>query len=647
MNDATPRAFWKFSGSLTGLLALLAVLVAVNLLLGQVRLRLDLTEDRLYTLSDGTRAVLRGLDGPVTLKLFFSSSVREVPEPLKLFARQVEDLLREYALASRGKVVVETYDPKPDSDAEEWAERYGLASERLDPLDPPLYLGLVAAKGDALAALPFLDPRNEQMLEYHVSQLIARVANPRKPVLGVLSSLPVMGVRSFPYAMPGQPRPKNQPPWVAFQDLAKDYDVRQLPAETESIEADVDVLVLVHPKSLSRRTLYAIDQFVLRGGRLLAFVDPMCLADAMNQDNPMGMGMTRPASDLGPLTEAWGLTFDSGKAVADLDASTRIRRGDNQVEDNPVFLTLRPENLDGRDLATSALKSLSLPGAGAFVGSGAPGLTVGTLVVSSDQSELVDAMMAQMGTDAIRRSFKAGLKRLPLAVRIQGEFPTAFPDGQPKAEVDPDKGPAADADKDKPAETAAPTGLTRSVRPGLVVLVGDVDLLFDAFAVQELPLFGQRVYQPMNDNLALFANLLEQLGGNADLASIRARGRFDRPFERVLTLQREAQQRWLIQEQALERQLETTRERINSLQAQKDKTQRYILSAEQQEEIARFRQENARTQQELKQVRKNLREGIERLGAGVKAVNILAMPALVCLAGLGFAWHRRRRNARD
>lgn len=634
------RQLWKFTGSLIGLLALLAILIAVNILLSPVRVRADLTEEKLYTLSEGTRAVLKSLDGPVTLKFFFSKGGPEVPVPLKNFARQVEDLLKEYELASGGKVLVETYDPEPDSDAEEWAQRYGLAGEQLGILNFALYMGLVAVKADIHSVLPFLDPRNEEMLEYNITRMIARVANPKKPVVGILSSLPVMGVRSFPYAMPGQPRPKNQPPWVAFQDLNKDYEVRQLPVETDAIDPAIDVLIVVHPKNTSEKTLYAIDQFVLRGGRLLAFIDPLCLADAMNQE--AAMGMARPMSDLGPLTAAWGITYEPDKVVADLSASTRVQRGDKTIEDNPVFLSLRNFNIDGKDIITSSLESLGLPAAGALARTGTEGLSVGSLLVSSEQSALISVMSAQMGGEAIRSEFKSGLKRLNLAIRLQGKFKTAFPQGKPKTALDPEKKDPAESAKEptKPEDTTP--ALKESTKASTVILVADVDMLFDAFAVQEMPIFGQRVFQPLNDNVNFFANAVEQLSGSADLAKIRARGRFERPFDRVQELMREAQQRWMMQERTLQEQLASTQARLESLQSNKDKSQRYILSAEQEQEIAKFKQEQIKTQRELKQVRKNLREGIEELGVKVKTINILAVPVLVCLAGLAFGWYRRQ-----
>ncbi len=642
MNIIASKRFWSFSGSVLGLGILLAILITANLLLGALHWRADLTEDQLYSLSDGTRKILARLDEPVTLKLFFNAGSPDVPIPFKAFARQVTDLLKEYQLASGGKLALEFYDPQPDSDAEEWAERYGLPGQNLGligAVGSKLFLGLVAVRGDVYSAIPFIDPRTETLLEYNITRLISRVANPRKPVVGVMSSLPVMGVQAFPYALPGQPRPKSQPPWVAFQNLSEDYDVRPVAMDAAAIDTNIDVLVVVHPKEITEPAQFAIDQFVLRGGRLLAFIDPLCLADAMNQDPAaMMMGPSKPSSDLGRLPAAWGVGFDPEAVVADLEAATRVRQGESSVDDSLVFLSLKEFNIDGKDIVSANLESLILPCAGELTGAGTPAASLGSLLVSSAQSQTVNPMLAQLGSEVLRRDFKPGLKRLNLAVRLQGKFQTAFPDGKPAPAPKPEE-------ETEPApEPPAGEPLRESTLPTTILLVADVDLLFNAFAVQELNFFGQRVFQPINDNLNFFFNALEQLSGNADLAGIRSRGRFDRPFDRVLALQHEAQQRWLLQEKALQEKLDTTRDRLEALQSQKDSSQRYILSPEQQQEIENFRQEQIKTQRELKQVRKKLREGIERLGVAVKVVNIVLVPALVVLAGLAFGLYRRRQT---
>jgi ABC-type uncharacterized transport system involved in gliding motility auxiliary subunit len=639
------KRFWTFSGSLLGVVIFLAILIAANCLLGVLHWRADLTEDQLYSLSDGTRHILAKLDAPVTLKFFFTEHSPNVPPPLKAFARQVRDLLKEYQLASDGKLVLETYDPQPDSDAEEWAERYGLNGQNLSLLGgdgAALYLGLVAVKGDVYSAIPFIDPRTEELLEYNISRLIARVGNPRKPAVGILSSLPVMGIQNFPYAMPGQPRPRNQPPWAAFQNLAEDYDVRQIAPEVSAIDTNLDVLVVVHPKNLSEQTQYALDQFVLRGGRLLAFLDPLCLVDATQSPMAMmGMSPPLPSSDLGRLTGAWGIAYEPGKVVADLEATTRVRQGEGGVDDSLVFLSLKEPNIDGRELITAKLESLILPCAGAFSGAGTESVKVASLLVSSAQSELINAMQAQMSSEGLRRDFKPGLKRLNLAVRLHGKFKTAFPEGKPKATPNPENPPEA---KEPPSEEPAGASLKESAAPTTVILVADVDLLFDQFAVQELRFFNNRVFQPMNDNLNFFFNALEQLSGSSDLAQIRTRGRFERPFDVVQKLRREAEKHWLLQEKALQEKYDSTREQLEALQAKKDPTQRYIRSPEQEQAIKNFKQEQLNTQRELKEIRAKLRENVENLGVKVKIINIVAVPLLVILAGVAFWLFRRRRN---
>lgn len=648
MNSAGRKTLFGVGGSLVGLAAIAAIIVAVNLILSPLRARLDLTEERLYTLSRGTKAVLAKLQSPVTLKFFFNESDPQVPVPLKNFARNVEDLLREYEIAGKGRISVERYDPKPDSDAEEWANRYGLARQGLGLMGPSLYLGVVAVCGEEKAAIPFIDPRTENLLEYNVSRLVWRVANPKRRVVGVLSSLPVLGRRALPFAMPDRQRQGSSPPWLAFKELKGDYDVREIQTTAESIDPDVDVLVVVHPKDLSEKTLFAIDQFVMKGGRLVAFTDPMCLADLQTaESNPMMMMQPRASSDLNRLTRAWGISFDSTRLVADMEASTRVRRSANDWEDSPVFLSLRNgpdgQRIDPADAATSDLNYLMMPMAGCFTDEGGKGLSVTPLVTSSTESDMADLMSAQLGAEAVRRHFKSGMKRLTLALRVQGVFPSAFPDG---IEDSPAAPPAGDEDKkDEKPEPKRITGLTNSVESATVVLVGDADMLYDQFAVQELEFFGHRAYQPINDNIIFFGNLIEQMAGSADLINVRSRGKRDRSFDRVRALERAAQERWRSEEERLQRELDETVRRLEALRSEKDQSQRVILSLEQKQEIARFRRKQAEVEAELKKVRRNLREGIERLGYWVKAINILLMPLAVAAAGLLF-WLNRRRKTR-
>jgi ABC-type uncharacterized transport system involved in gliding motility auxiliary subunit len=642
MKKPGAKSLRKAAGGATGLLIVLAILVAANVILGNMRLRADLTEEKLYTLSGGTRGVLKGLDGNVTLKLFFNQSSPEVPVFLKNYAKEIQDLLAEYRLASGGRIVVETHDPKPDSEAEEWAARYGIPSQQIAMLGPSVCLGLVAVSGSAEATIPVLDPRMESSLEYEITRLIYRVRHAAKPVVGVLSSLPVLGSRVPPqFAMPDQ-QPAQQPPWLAFQDLRETCDLREIEPSAEEIPADVTALVVVHPKQLSDGMMFALDQFVLRGGRLLAFLDPFSVADAETGMGGM-FGNRGGGSDLAALLKAWGVAYDPSRVVADLRAATAVRGADNRVEQSPMWLSLRTANLDRKDMLTAQLEAVMMPYAGCFKVESSADLKAIPLIASSDSAGLVDSMSARFGNTSIRRDFKPEPTRVSLAVRLSGKFKTAFPDGKPgeTPPAEPEKKEGGDAAKKEGGEKKD-AGLKEG--QSLVILVGDADMLADRFCVQEMSFFGFSAHQPMNNNLDFLANAVEQISGSPELVSIRSRGRFARPFDRVLALEADARREWQAREDSLADSLQETQRQLRSLQTEKDSTQRVILSQRQKEAIAKFRQEEARIKGELKEVRKSLRRDIERLGVTVKAVNIAGMPLLVCLAGVGYGLFRRRKR---
>ena len=632
----TSSRFWKLSGGAAGLVVLLVILAALNALVGGLRLRKDLTADKLYTLSGGTRNVVGKLDRNVTLMFFFNRSAADVPAPIKSFAQQVEDLLHEYELAGKGNITVVKCDPKPDSSDEDLAQRYGLSGQPMAQGGTVLYLGLVARCGDAEATIPVVDPRQDELLEYSITRMIHRVSTVKKPVLGVMSSLPVMGGMQPEMMMMGQ-RPKQQPAWVTFRDLSQDYAVRQIDPSAQKIDGDVDTLVVVHPKDLTDKALFAIDQFVLRGGRLLAFVDPFCVADPGAAPQMGGFSMPQRSSTLGKLFDAWGVKYQADKIVADINASTPLRTRQNTVENSPLYLSLRKQNFAAGDVMTSPLESVIMVMAGAFGSEAAEGLKLTPLLATSDQSDTIDAMMAQFDPSSFRRTFKSGHKPMNLAVRLQGTFKTAFPAGAPGDAIAGTNAPAA------PKEAS----LAASTTSGTVILVADVDMLYDDFCVQKLPFFGYEALQPINDNMNLFANMVEQMAGSEDLIGVRCRGSVSRPFTRVLALQSQAEERWLAEEQALEEKLQATQRRMDELQNQKDEKQRFVLSPEQARAIEGFRQDVLQCKQQLKSVRRNLREGIESLGLKIKLINILLMPALVAMAGIGFGLTRHARTRRQ
>lgn len=623
----------RFGTGLAGLLVLLVIIGAANLIIANLRLRVDLTAERLYTLSTGSKQVLGKLENDVTLKFYFSSSSAEMPMGLKTYANQVQDLLKEYELAGKGRVALEAYDPKPDSDSEEWAQRYGIEPQQTNPFGQPVFFGLVAVCGETEAVIPGFNPRTEATLEYDITRLITRVAWPEKPVIGVLSSLSVLGAPQNPMMM--MRRQQQDQGWAAFRELRKDYTVREIQADVETIDADVKALIVVHPKNLEDKALFAIDQFVLRGGRLIVCVDPFNIADfeANQQQNPMmmqmGGGQAGP-STLGKLFDAWGVTFDTAKIVADLSAATKLNSGNGRVEDNPAFLSLGTANMAKDDLLTAQLSQVMLPFAGALSANTPKEITFTPLITTStDNACLVDQMNAQFGMSAMRAQLKPDGAQRTLAARLQGTFKTAFPDGLST------NGTAA------AATNAAPAHLTSGT--STVMIFGDADFLNDRFCVQVMnSLFGQ-IAQPINDNLTLFGNTVEQFAGREELIGVRSRGQFNRPFVKVDQLEVKAMKQWQAEEERLEAALQETQQRLADLQQKKSGNERLILSKEQQAELEQFRKTQAETRKQLKEVRKNLNKDIERLGLSLKVVNIALLPLLVIGFGLFRGLRRRKR----
>ncbi len=621
----------KWLTGAAGLAVALAALILLNALAGLVRIRADLTGDKLYTLSPGTRALLKNLEREITLKLYFSRSAEQTPITFKQYGNRILDLLREYQTASGGRVAVEMLDPKPDSDAEEWAQRYGLTATRLDAAGelPPVYLGLVAIAGGRQSTVPFFSPADEPQLEYILSRLIYEVATPTKPKLGIISPLPVMGAMGTMFT-----RGAEQDPWIVIQELRAIADVVDLPGSISEAPEDIDTLLVIHPRNIPDTALYALDQFVMRGGRLIAFVDPLSLTELETQNRSFRDPFS-VRSDLNRLTSVWGVSMADDRVAADNTAATRVTMPDGSVDRHRAWLTLREANFNRSEVAVSALTLMQMPLAGWFSGAPAEGLTLTPLITLGPDAGSMSAAEAAMGAAMGFSSFRKEEAPMYLALRLQGRFKTAYPDGRPGTNPDqPNELPGAQQRKPHLAE---------SVKETAVVLVADSDVLFDAFAARRLPMFGRGVYQLMNDNINFAANLAGQLTGGEALISLRGRGSFERPFHRVLALQNQAQERWRQEELKLQEQLRLTQMRIDELQTSKTDDQKLIVSPEQKQEIENFRRQLADTRAQLKEVRKNLRREIEDLGLRLKIINIAAMPAVVILFGLARGWRRRVR----
>ena len=652
--ESRKRLVEAYLYSAVGVALMAALLIAVNIISGAANARIDMTEENLYTLTKGTKAILKKMDTPVTIRFYASRDATQMPIFLKNYARRVEDLLKEYKVASGGQIVVRKYDPQPDSDAEDSANLDGVHGQGV-ATGEKIYLGLAVSCLDQTVAVPFLSPEREALLEYDITRAIYRILNPEKPVLGIMSSLPVMGRQMPPMMMQQMPNQQNQPPWQVVTELKRDFDVREVQTSVEEIDDDIDILMLVHAKDLSEKTLFAIDQFVLGGGKLLAFLDAMSMIESRSNPMPQ-MQMPQGSSSLGRLLDTWDIEYETEKVLADMVYMTRVQGRGGAPEAMPTVLSLTKDAFLGDDPVTSQLDSLLFGFAGVLSGDAADGITKEVLVTSSEQTQLVEKFMAQMPGNHLLKDFKSEERKQDLAIRLTGTFPTAFPEGKPGDDDDDgddeDKDDdAEDGEKDEEGEEekkdedapAPPTHLTESSTPGVVIVVADSDMLYDHFCIRKQNFFGQEIVTLLNDNLNFVQNMVEQLSGDSNLISIRCRGASQRPFQVVRRMQAEAERRWQDKVKALEDDLSETQRKIGELEREKTEGQKLILSDKQKAAITKFKRKQAETRKELKQTRKKLRREIDSLQTRLKWANIALMPLLVSVSGILLSVLKRRR----
>jgi ABC-type uncharacterized transport system involved in gliding motility auxiliary subunit len=624
MDPTKKKQLETFLYSTIGIAAMALLLIAFNLIVAKGRQRIDLTAENAYTLSPGTKAILAKLDTPIQIRYYCTKNANAMPVFLSTYAQRVEDLLGEYRQASKGRIEIQRLNPEPDSDAEDSARLDGVEGQQLRTGEK-VYLGLSISMLDQKQAISFLTPDRERLLEYDLSRAIARVMTVEKPVIGVMSPLQVMGQLN---PMP-QMRQQRSQPWAFMSELMRDFNVKQVEVTADKIPDDIKVLIVIHPKAASDATQYLLDQFVLRGGKLIAFVDPLCALDrpqtAPGQMPPMS------TSSLDKLFKAWGLTFDTTKVVADMEHVAQLQEGRN-----PTVLALNETAINKDDVVTANADNLLMAFTGTFSGTPVEGLTKTVLIKSSKHSDMVDGMTASYAAAQIAGSLVPSGTEYPLAIRLTGKFKTAFPDGKPK--------PAATPPDQKPEEKPAEPGLKESAESNTVVLIGDADMIQDPLAIREIQAIGQRLIMPLNSNLSFAQGAVEQLAGDSNLIAVRSRASRERPFTVVQKMQADAEASYRTKIKELEGSLAETQRNLNELQKSKGEAgQRFILSPEQQQELVSFRKKEADVKTQLKQMRKQLRSAIDSLENRIKWLNIAGMPVAVVLAGFGFAAMKRKR----
>ena len=602
-----------------GLTALAVIfLVGVTLISLLPGMRLDLTENQLYTLSDGTKKVLGSIPEPVNVYLFFSDkATADIPQ-LRTYAGRVQEMLEEFASRSNGKLKVTVIDPLPFSDEEDRATEFGLRPINLGNNADPIYFGLAATNsvGDD-EIIPFLDPAKESFLEYELAKLTYTLAKPKKPLVGLLSSLP-MTAGFDPMTQ------QIRQPWVIADQLRQLFDLRVLEPGFETLDPDIKVLLLVNPKNLPAGTVYAIDQFILRGGRALVLVDPFAEIDQGSAEDPMATAVGED-SGLGKLFAAWGVSVDRGSIVGDDRYALTVSGRDGEPVRHLGIIGIGKDGLSQDDVITSGLSLVNVAFAGHITGSEDAAAEVTPLIQSSDKAALIPTAQLAMASDPglLRTDFDPSGERYTLAARITGKVPSAFPGD------------------------ARPGHISVATESANVVLVADADLVADRMWVQTQDVLGQRLSTAFANNADLVVNALDNLLGSSDLISIRSRATFQRPFTRVQELGREAETRFRSAEERLQTELEETESRLGELQASRKDQGTSILSPQQEGEIERFQAQRLELRKELRQVQRDLDQDIEKLGATLKALNVALVPLIISLVSLILQQLRRRtRTAR-
>lgn len=650
--------------SLVGLVliaaALLFAVAVISLLPGW---RLDLTEDRLFTLAPATRDIVSNLETPIELTFFYSDSATEDVPQIRTYATRVQELLGEIVIASNGRLTLSTIDPEPFSEDEDLANQFGIQPVPVTQGGEAIYFGLVAAQPLTEGApetlrisetMPLIRPDQEPFLEYEFVKLITQAANPERTVVALLTELDVDG--GFD---PGTQQMLQ--PWFVMDVIRQLYEVRRISEFDESIDEDVDIVMLVHPRDLSEQMLYAIDQHVMRGGEVIAFLDPN--ADSLVTRSPQGVlvpaGMS---SDLPGLLEAWGVAYDSSKVLADSNLALRVSMGQgSRPEPHLGMLGIQRANLDGDDIVTSRLETINISSAGVIAPAEGATTLFEPLMQSSSNSMLMEAALIQDITEpsVLFDEFEPTEESYTLAARVSGVVNSAFPDGPPPPPVEEEEADAdapAEDDIEADAESVATEEaesveeeetvphIAQSEGPVNILLFTDTDLMSDRMWVQVAQFLGQRIPQPFANNGDMIINALDNLAGGANLVSIRSRGTYSRPFNRVIEMQRQADDRLREEEAELLARLADSEAEIARLSQNEEGEPLEQIAPEIQAEIDGFNQEMIDTRRRLRDVQFQLTEDIERLGANLQWLNTLLVPVLLSVLVLGIFLLRARRR---
>ncbi|MDB4068555.1 Gldg family protein [Pseudomonadales bacterium] len=582
------------------LLALAFVMVILLNNLWFSGIRVDLTENKLFTLAAGTREIVQDIDEPINLYFFFSEKASEDLTTLRAYANRVRELLQEYALLADGKINLQLIDPEPFSDAEDRAAAFGLQGVPVNSAGDELYFGLAATNAlDDQQVIGFFQPDKEEFLEYEISKLIQNLLVQNKPKVGLLSTLKVQGdmdMNTF----------QTTPAWVVIDQIDQASELQTITPDAESLPAGLDLLVLIQPHGLAESLLSSIDQFALSGGRVLVFVDPLAEMDQSQVNPVMGMSGAETSIDF-PLLAGWGVLLRKDVVLGDAQQALTVSGADGQPVRHLSILGLQAQNFNNEDVILSSLETINVSTAGILDVLDQRSTQVDVLMASSEYAMPIERLRLKMLGDPseLLPDFQATGLVYPVAVRITGAAKSQYP-----VTVDGD-------------DSVLSTGQLN------VIVVADTDILTDRLWVQLQDFFGQRIVSPWANNGDFVTNAVDNLTGSSALISIRSRGRFSRPFEVVQDLRREAEASYLNSANDLQAQLAETERQLGELESSRDEQNLMSLSPEQEAALVRFQQEKLRIRKALRNVRHQLDKDIEMLGSTLKFMNIVLMPLVL------------------
>ena len=575
--------------------------------------RIDLTENKLYTLASGTRTLINQIDEPIKFRFFFSQQASEDLTALRAYALRVQELLEEYQAHAAGNIELEVIDPEPFSDEEDLAAQFGLQGVPVNGAGDELYFGLVGTSAvDDQQIIPFFQPDKEEFLEYDISRVIQQLNLPSRPKVGLLSSLKVQGdidMNTF----------QTTPPWVVIEQLTAQYEVVDISLGDTSFPADLQLLIIIHPKLLSDTMLFAIDQFAMSGGRILLFVDPFAEMDQSSAGSMQAPIPVEQASDF-PLLSNWGLQLRSQSVLADNVAALSVGGANGQPVRHLGILGFTPENFSAEDVSLANLESINVTTIGILDKLDGAESNIDILIRSSENAMPMATADFQSLSDPemLFNKFTPTGERYILAARLSGKALSAFPEGL-KSEIEEE------------SISGGALKLISETEKLNVIVVADTDLLTDRLWVQVQNFFGQNIASPWANNGDFVLNSVDNLIGGPELISVRSRGRFTRPFEIVESLRQTAQSRYQESADSLQRELEETEAQLSEMELSQSDQNLTVLSPEQNMAISQFQDEKLRIRKELRDVRHQLDKDINSLGSTLRFLNIVLFPLLLVL----------------